>query len=744
MSKFKRQDGAIIVLAAAVALLFAILISFLVWAGFRTTNRAALRNIANVSALAAIDGYSRLDNIVDQNNRFMERATAGLERASAFAQANTGLFMGPIGNPVAQFALGDFPDGDDGGKLEFGIWYPQVPQNNPPAGCGTDPLNYPCLAKITTYTNGVNYDANAAIVSVRTNRIDSFRIPFFSGIFESFTESATAFVVPRCFANLIDSSPSSMIESYPGYSTIRTCTAPACDTAAICPSGVNKCIYIPPAPGNRKELGLFAFKKETLAVNNLNGRTAANLRPLDINCDKDSYLDIDSRLLWCSMETLRPVSDDSPQHHYRSDFVDYSATPVWRSEAHAYDRAGVDHLHVFDVFRKTRAGLPDYVGPEPFSRAMLAFNAAARLALSKQGGSDRSLLMAFNGAPAGQLPHPLSGQAMLQDLGYFIQMTNFENRGTSVFTAGTGYAALSPRVFPNPVTRYIFPTFAPYKPIENGTNILAALATASASLVSASGGCNGIASRSIVLASDGVQTCYPSPWGIDQASRAYTCMTGSEITSDTSYANYQTAEVALLTHPLILPLVEELKQRQIRVTILLDGAGVGPNIMNLLREDAGFPRDPNNLYMSYDEAKSLPSYWLRYFYTRSVCPRGNCNQEAYSHFGESGYIFRQPLYTLGQLAFRTDGELCPIMPKCDSSACTTPIGPGNCGPPGECYQGPSDPYPGKLWDCYRQAGLQTCSVFNQSEAEQAAQCATRALVSTPFSFGEPNMTVNAS
>lgn len=730
MRSFKRQEGAIIVLAAAVALLFAILISFLIWAGFRTTNRAALRNIANISALAAIDGYSRLENIVDQNNRFMERATAGLNRARSLAQQNTGLFMGPIGNPVADFALGDFPDSDDGGKVEFGIWYPQRPLNNPPAGCAADDNNYPCLAKIAVYSNGVNYEANAAIVTVRTNRIDSFKIPFFSGVFDSFSESATAFVVPRCFANLIDISPSSMIESYPSFSTVQTRNSP-------CPAGTSKCFYDPTPGADPLQMGLFAFNKNQLDDAPGTAPDAEHLRPSDIRCNV--FTGYDDHTMWCSMEIDRG-SDTNPKHHYRSDFID--STGNWQSQAHVFDRGNGNTMYVFDVLRLQRGGgLPDYLGPEPFSRSMLAFNAAARLALSKQGGSDRSLLMAFNGTLGGQLPHPLSGQSMLQDIAYFVQMTNFANRGLSLFTLGTGYGALSNKIFPNPVTRNIFPTYVPANAIANGTNIVEALASASASLVNASGGCNGIASRSIVLSSDGVQTCYPSPWTDSQATRAYTCMPGSAL----NYANYRLAEDALLTN---LPLADELKQRQIRVTILLDGLGVGPNIVNIRRvEDAHLPFDPHNLYLSFEEAKALPAFWGRYFNTRSTCPEGsNCDSNAFQNFGKPAYLFRRPLYTLGQLAFRTDGELCPIMPVCLAANCDgVGTGPGECGPPGECYRGHSDPYyPDKLWDCYRTPFvLQTCSVYNFSEAQQAALCATRALVSTPFSFGEPNMTVNA-
>ena len=738
MRNYKDQAGAIIVLAASVALLFAILITFLVWVGFRTTNRAALRNIANISALAAIDGYSRLENIVNPNNRFIERANAGLNRARALAQQNTNLFMGPIGNPVADFALGDFPDADDGGKLEFGIWYPQVPQNNPPPGCGVDPLKYPCLAKIATYQNGTNYEANAAIATVRTNRIDSFRIPFFSGLLDSFTETATAFVVPRCFANLIDASPSSMIESYPSISaSLPTRSAP------LCPIGSTKCYYDPNSL-DPLELGIFAFDKSILDEDPLNPPLPEDIQPNDIHCNV--FTGQNEHLMWCSMERNRPSTDDNQKHHFRSDFVDYSLpTPAWRSQSFVFDRAGNKKMYAFDAFAKTHAGLPDYIGPEPFSRSMLAFNSAARLALSKQGGSDRSLLMAFNGTLGGQLPHPTSGQSMLQDLGYFVQMTNFANRGLAYFTTGAGYAPLTERVFPNPVTRNIFPTFIRSNVINNDTNILEALASASASLVSASGGCNGIASRSIVISTDGVQNCYPSPWTDSQATRGYTCMPGG-IGQD--YTRYLEAEAALLTN---LPLADELLQRQIRVTIMLDGKGVGPNIVNRRRfEDGGYPLDSHNLYMSFEEAKALPAEWSRYFLYRSSCPSGsNCDSLAYQNFGKPNYVFRRPLYTLGQLAFRTDGELCPIMPVCDSLACDgTGVGPGDCGPPGECYRGHNDAnFPDKLWDCYRAPGggygLQLCSVFNHSEAEQAALCATRALVSTPFSFGEPNTTVTA-
>ena len=734
MSNIKRQDGAIIVLAAAVALLFAVLISFLVWAGFRTTNRAALRNIANIAALSAIDGYSRLENIIDQNNRFMERANAGLARARALAQQNTGLFMGPIGNPVADIALGNFPDLDDGGKLEFGIWYPQQPINNPPPGCGVDDQNYPCLAKITTYANGTNYDANAATVTVRTNRIDSFRIPFFSGLFESFSESATAFVVPRCFANLIDSSPSSMIESYPNFKELRTRTTP-------CPSGSASCIYF--LGVNDAEIGLFAYSKSILAQGSV--QTPDELLPNQIQCS--GFTAFDDRYLWCSMQIDRG-SDSNFAHHYRSDFVDGNS---WRSQVNVFDNTSNPPRapYVVDAFRISRGvSIPDYVGPEPFSRAMLAFNAAARLALSKQGGSDRSLLMAFNGAPVALLPHPSSGQAMLQDLSYFVQMTNFENRGTSRFFAGT-YGAPSQRVFPNPITRNIFPTYKPGNDVSNGTNIVQALADASAALVSASGGCNGIASRSIVLSSDGVQTCYPSPWTDNQATRAYTCMRPSNM----DVANYRVAEGALLN---TLPLAEELRQRQIRVTVILDGAGVDPHFRNFRRhEDYGLPDDANNRYLSWDEAKALgPAVWRAFYFFIGECPAGTYDDAAaFRRFGEPGCKFRRPLYTLSQLAFRTDGELCPIMPRMPDSSCDgvgNGIAGNSCGPAGQCYRPHTDPYyPDKLWDCYRTysgsmgQNLQRFSIYNHSEAEQAALCATRALVSTPFSFGEPNMTVNA-
>lgn len=445
-------------------------------------------------------------------------------------------------------------------------------------------------------------------------------------------------------------------------------------------------------------------------------------------------------------------------------------------------------------------GVVASAGPEPLSRYLSAMNAAFRLVSEQSAAGDRALVLGFAGDlmyrgddPNARIGTPrkpfqvavVPGIGMeneggaTQDFALLAQVTNPLSRGAFYWDAPNHtYVGAPARNKTHPlaeyhpnfvdvglVSRFVYPTASnPSRVVD--TNILKGLLDARARLQNPNNGagCGPGSLKSIVLFTDGINTCAPKasfPSSVPQTpgddstswynrllsgppAPTFTdpdyfhCKSGGESDFQDFYLRY---EDFLFGGPTFHAgssepsgLSQALQQDRIAFSAVIDGQSLGAIWRRVLRPDS------STEYLRISELKiASPALKRQAFNFDSVTrsgvmdnlgsDRNTRDANAYSRAGSSAY-FRRPIDTLGRLAAETGGILWPILPKC------VPANTPGC-PNTGCYE--SDAAGAELLDSVWAAnGNQlTCSPLNYSESEQAAYVMIDSIGQKPYSLREP-------
>ena len=625
---------------------------------------------------ANLSGLAAIEEYVRTVDTYQEKTNKALDRANYILQQNRlkGV-AAPLGN------LGHAPEGGDGGTLVFGTWYETDPNLlTPPCP------SFPCF-KDNPPPNVADPTTTANAVKIITHNqtgghSNPLLIPFGKILGKedaTVSSQSVAIMVPRCLALLLDVSGSI------AGTTHRTSGLYAGPNTPC----VNPFPEYLTAPDTA---ALMAYRSSSLTT--FGGDC----------CRLGNSLE---KLLWCNqvnhgLVTRNPSDPIVPYQHFRSDYRDHPSP--------------VGNVKIDSLYDEGQG----YYGPEPYSTIFKAFNAVTRLLMQQASVGDQALMLVFTGQLVDRIP-PVSG--LTNQFGLLAQLTNILNIGLYDRTG----AAVSQRVLPNMVYRGWIPLYGTEN-LDNGTNIPFALYQAINEMAT---NCPANSKKAIILASDGIGNC---------------TATAPSYTPDCpgmEYSSYEASKRELLQQ--ILPLLQE---RQISFSYLLTGGASGANFINIPNPDWPVPpneaNDPRR-YLTPEQAialgygGSLKDEAHQFFKDESSGPVGEVSPDvAFTHIGETGWMFADPNGVLGEMAFSTGGVPCPLMPTADmglyfdhdgdqgGAACNAPLC-ANCTP---CVLRASKRSPG---------GAQRYAIEWQSQAEIAAACAIKAIGEDPYALREvPN------
>jgi len=723
------QEAGVYLVIAAIFILVLVTVVFLALAvGFVTVSETRLQNATNFAALGAIQEFETKNS--DSSLTYAQKIEAAKTRANYILSLN------PI--PGLSGSLGNLEhkgDSDSPATIEFGMWWPTKPIQGNSDPCGGN-ANYPCFVANPHYPAS-NYTgtANAAKIRIKTEGGNTLLHPFVSllGSGQGATLSAYSVgtIIQRCTVLVLDGSLSTTYETHQsafkrspdvnsgaGPSSLFTSppnpkpmSLPFMRTNFALQSKYppNTIRWIAPFPATN--IGACATPPNTSTT--CYPRSGSGNTLLSICKDTQAwYWD---KIYLCNMIfncngvgnecIVRPVNSPiDPTVHYLSDYRSRPSNVDYFPAGGTGDGVG-DPLYIDSLEDQ------DYIGPEPFSRYMLSFNAALRSMASQAVAGDKVAALVVTGAIKDQIPEDGS---MSEDLGYLTNLFNWSNRGT-VHKNGTVNHA---EQHPNAVDRGWPPLFST-NPRDGSTNLVLSLNKA-IDILSTS--CSDNAQKSIIMAGDGMGVCK------DLGGGAYDCAT--------DYDHYLASEDQLLNGS--NSILSKLIQSKIALTFILDGAYVQPNIYNIWYDkNNNSAHDADEHYMSMDEARALgysgigaPSGKQFFDLSSSVPPPPAdddgvpSDKKAFENAGLPGYVFRRVNGVLGKMSFETGGIFCPVMDPCPSP------GAGQSA----YYDDDNDAStPEVLRSSLRQEGqMQTCAVQNLTKAQQAAKCAVDTLGRNPY------------
>lgn len=726
-----------IILVAVMLFMLMGLIVLVIGLGAIGTNKTRLQNAANSGALSALEAYINSADPVYQT-----RADAALLRTNQILSLNK---MPGTADPLGDLDLANSGGAEEGGFLEFGMWYAKDPDpSTPTTPCGGV---FPCFEPDHNYSQSPPPNINAARVFVKNQSANPLVIKLAGLIGRSnffLSSNSTAALAPRCVAYLMDVSGSSKYETHPPGTTITlnpcnfpgdppSCSSPQCDSQCN-PNDCSQCInwqwnpakYFPNDSQHPDHIGHAAFRQSSILPSGV---------PVDCT-DPDAYSNSEV-WAWCNYER-DPRGGVIPTFPFRHNHWDYDIASA--AETSPFGPVYIDKLWIPGV----------YEGPQPLVRNFLAFNAGLRFVDATQSPGDLSVVMAFTSDIRDRFPDPAQqGYELTNDLGFLIQLTNVENRGVTDATHSP--IAGMPEIHPNFVDRGWFPISG-----DSSTNLVKSIYVAAQALHSE---CLPTARKAIVLATDGVSTC--------------------SVTNDSNplpvcgktWPNYLTAENQLLNTdiyggPPHIPFIRQLlTDWEIAFTALLDSAGVRPNFYNIRTNASGCvypsgpgaqPTDPK-CFLSYEQARAQgfggigdPLSFFDYSFDVPSQYGTNTEENAYLYFGQPGVIFGRPMGVLGKMAIMTGGFMCGLLP-------TAPVGAyvdfyndrngAGCDQPCDtlhykCSPCVLDGASGYRTPTCEPTGGIPCSLTNAqvwapeylSKSEQAARCAQMTVGLNPFTL----------
>lgn len=805
--RYSSQRGAILILVAVLLIVFLSLIALQVVLGFFATESSRLQAIANIGAMSAIENYirSRGDDESDKRTKALDRANLILQQNSLQSTRR------PLGD------VGLLTPGP-GGTLTFGRFF----QEDPGDACDGEycdlrdlcndspsPVSYPCFVEYLTGAD--ESEANAVRLDLRTQADNPVMSPM-RNIFglETFQleQTATAAVVDTCFAFLLDVSVSTVAEGHPNINQMvpqTTASNPffmASDPPALMDKEPAYTITSPvislplTTTGDDIQIpsaSLFAFDVSKILDSSGNVRDCSSLSEIQANHPELTY--------WCNMPDNRAEysawalannvaapfdTDPPPQLSFRSDYI---LRPVM----------GGIHTVLVNKYRRNplHPGLPDL--PNPMSNFFLGYNAALRWILKNGSDVDRGLLMAFTGdvqwtSPLGPkfdrvFPEKIYDAdedkwryQLTSQLGFLTQLTRMDILGVhhpnETVDSTTGYAFFNPppgpgETIPNLLDYGFFVTdpresTGPHAPLNKSTNLVRAVFDAVDALTTV---CTPTSRKMIILATDGLSSCYFAPDlpGYTGDDRNH-C--GGMPGEGDAYNAYTFSEYWLLK-----PILEVLQTRGISVTVILDGQGIDPNFLNILRPVPGggscLITDESDCFLDFSDAQSLgyggpppppspgdspqdcstnpdgPSFFDCEVFDGD---ESTIMEDAYNAVGSADAYFRRAGAVMGELAFKSGGLFCPLMqpgPVGDYWDHDGDYSPGeecSASTPAECCQEIYDLQanedaagrtPCRLKDSARTATMETKSLEYLPKALQAVFCTQNLLGLDPFISTHP-------
>lgn len=208
----RNSESGIYIIFLALLLVFALMAVFalVIDVGLGTTASSRLQNIANVTALSALEEFTRQ---IDPTVTYDAKLQAALTRANEIIVQNRKL-------PGIRSDLGELMYGNpgEGGELIPGMWYPERPSNVTLDPCGG---KYPCF--VQNDPAAAPTTANAMRIRMHTQADNPLLVPFakaagFRNDFLTVSAQSTATLVQRCTVYLLDISRQSVFETHKAQS----------------------------------------------------------------------------------------------------------------------------------------------------------------------------------------------------------------------------------------------------------------------------------------------------------------------------------------------------------------------------------------------------------------------------------------------------------------------------------------------------------------------------------------------
>ncbi|NLF24587.1 MAG: VWA domain-containing protein [Deltaproteobacteria bacterium] len=696
-----RRSGIYLTLVALFVFVLLGFVALVVGLGFISTDKTRLQNALNLAALGALEAYTRESG--DHNSR----CTVAVERANEIIGLNKlpGVKeqLGFLGGLCRREGAGPGP----GGSLSVGMWLRERPENSDP--CKGE---YPCFHALDSGPTNIFPVINAVKIDGKTQSDNKLIVPIARVLGRNafqITATATASIVPRCLALLLDVSMSTTQETH--YQSFNTD-----DNGLINQDG---------GPESGK-YGFFAIRYDDEVKVYENNPYLCSQIPLDTD-ECSNRLD---KVAFCDLLTRQNRGNDTNRYnHYRSDYGAFTGTP--------FGDLLVDN-------RIDERNEPFFYGAEPLGTYYFSFNLALRMLLREASGEDRAALIVFRSqmdvAPDGP-PKGLS-----RDFSSLVNLTNLKNR-----TDGED--------------NFIKRGWLPVAGVGN-TNIVGALDLAITQL-SNPVLCPEEAHRVIILASDGVMNCarkegvegneYRCSGDYNTYKKAEEQLLGSPPGAEGSILQRLQRSNITLTSLIrgahVEPNFKNVRENGNGRLIDLAEAWVrNPDISELVDGEPGFrPSTPPDECITQSDGgiynEDLANKGAFEHLTRWTDKIAGDECDGIQYRG----IFRRVNRVFAQMSLASGGIWCPLMDQCvDSSpACDN----------GTCYEpDPEDPECGCKSDCdpsdinccesrqgcvrrlkprlRRHNVTQTCAIKDMSPAMQAAECAVQSLGTTPFALVE--------
>ncbi len=661
-SQVKRERGVYLTLVAVFGLILLGFAGLVIELGLLAVAQNRLQQVANLAALSAIEQYVRYEPTPGGAHPELSRREATRERANQILNANS--IWGIDSTKLKVEFEGN------AGRIVFGMWYRFDPDGSGGVSCA----KYPCFIP----AGDTSSKGNAIRLTVQNESTNPFA-RFLGRIFGpdqlTIQAEATSTLIKRCMAFLLDLSLSSTSDSHvlpirdqipwwdddpdplrdsPGY--FRD---PDPNRYVNVVQGYNDGadVYVPGGPFGLPfpmNIGLFAY------IDPPERCTYDILTPPGGGI---AY----SALLWCSLLKNRAIAQDAqPQfspkdYHSREDYRKLE-TPFTQNDIY------------FDLNKR----------PEPFSTFLLGFNAALRSVYAQASNADEAMVAGFSrsfnySGVSRRVPQPqvVQGQGVKQltnNLPLLVHLTNIDNIG-ALGSDGSIQGANPPSI----IDAGIFPIFG-LTADATATHIQGAISQAIDALDAS---CLPSDRKIIVLATDGISNC--TQYG------------SGPISCGSSYLSYINAENQLLARTGFGTL-RKLIERQVAVTVLHAGLGVRPNFLKI---PTVCPNGSSDCLLDFDGA-------LRQGFTSGVVSTGNmgtycesasgqnttqavscasrvaltvgarqqdcvsppgpsswnsgCEYRAFQNLGEPGVIFGRPSSVMAELAMKSGGRYCPILP----------------------------------------------------------------------------------
>jgi len=409
--------------------------------------------------------------------------------------------------------------------------------------------------------------------------------------------------------------------------------------------------------------------------------------------------------IYCGLAATRPSGATDRTIHFQNEYRQVRAG------------GGAGFLLV-DALKDTPSGIE---GPEPLRSLFLASHAAFKASFPRSSGT------LWRGIGLADDLYPIPANRFLEDPGVIIQATNLDNRGT-FDRAG---ALVDPTISPNLFSFGWYPRAHPGSTptLDRSTNIIRALERAIEYLDDQGpNGCPVQYHKTIVLATDGVGGCYKS--GVGNAASSYTCP------ANDPFAGFKGHEQQLYGS-----LIPQLQSKNITVLVYHAGEAVKPHFISRTIPTSNAPSNyrasTSQSFLSLEELHAL-GYGGAQTPLSAIDPTSdvdggfalwNCLAEcpsctsttecrdayALKNGGVPGNIFRRGSSGLADLATKTGGVFCPLLPLHPSG-------------PGVYIDHDSDPdTPAVLPDNLRAppGSRQEVAITNESIASQARRCMER-------------------